>query len=124
MAATHGGDGPDEGPSIRMKHGQHPQVAIRTGDMGVHQVAHDVEGRVAMRNHDAFGIGRGTTGIIQRDHLRIRDFGGGELGRGSCQHGLVTVSYTHLDVYKRQVERACYPALRSVFVFGSSYPQC
>lgn len=42
-----------------------------------------------MRNHDTFRIRRGPAGIIQRDHLRLGDFGGGELRGGSCQHGLI-----------------------------------
>ncbi len=73
MLSTHRGDGPGEAPAVGMKHGQHPQIAICARDPRVHQVAHDVQCRIAVRDHHSLWIGGRAARVVERDHVSLAD---------------------------------------------------
>src|SRR5258706_713291 len=81
--------GPDESPSIRVKHGQGPNIAIRTGHMVMDESADGVHVRVAMRDHDSLRIRSRTTRVIDGKQVTLRDLGLGESGRRPCEDRLV-----------------------------------
>ena len=72
-----------------MKHGQHPEITVRCRDARVHEVAHDVQRRVAVRDHDAFRVRRGAAGVVESDHFGLSDCCGCKFGRGGGQGGFV-----------------------------------
>ena len=66
-------------------------------------------------------------GVIGREQLEIPEAGRGGLvpalvGAGHVEHQRIAVSYTHLDVYKRQCLLYTYPACTGLSIPGPCFP--
>jgi hypothetical protein len=56
MSGSNGCHGPNESPSVRMKHGQCPEIAVGCSHMDMNQGARDVDIRIPVRDHDALRL--------------------------------------------------------------------
>ena len=81
MSSSNGRYGPDERPSIRMKHGQGPGIAIRTRHVVMDQCAHGIHVRITVCDHDSFRLSRGAARIVDGQQVAFCDLGPDENGR-------------------------------------------
>ena len=83
VGRAHGGDNPDEGPPVGVKHRDGPEIAIGAGHVQVHQGADGIEPGIAMGDHHTLGAGGGAAGVVEGEEVVLVDFHRHEsLGRG------------------------------------------